>query len=158
MKVALTLDRMVYHQKPTTNEAALITKRLRKAELTVREFAPLLVYPFGFSFTPAVYSVDGNRTNKNWVSQQIFAIDIDSKLPFETALARAKEYEIAPSFVYATFSSDDNNNKYRLLWVMAEVVTDVRVREVIQAQLMAIYPEADSSVKMPPGYFMAESV
>jgi hypothetical protein len=147
MKVALTLDRMVNHQKPTTNEAALITKRLRKAELTVREFAPLLVYPFGFSFTPAVYSVDGNRTNKNWVSQQIFAIDIDSKLPFATALARAKEYEIPPSLVYATFSSDDSNNKYRLLWVMADVVTDERVREVIQAQLMAIYPEADPSCK-----------
>jgi hypothetical protein len=147
MKVALTLDRTVNHAKPTNTQAALITKRLRKAELVIGEFAPLVVFPFGFSFTPAVYSVDGNRTNKNWVSQQIFAIDIDSKLSFEAAIARAKEYEIIPALVYATFSSDESNNKYRLLWVMSDVVTDTRVREVIQAQLMAIYPEADPSCK-----------
>lgn len=151
MRVALTLDRTVNHQKPDKSEAARITYRLRKVEGEVGDIAPLLTLPYGFTFTPGVYSVDGKRTNESWLSQQVFAVDIDNKdglkLSFADALKRAKDYEIIPAFAYATFSSDETNDKFRMLWVMPEAITDMRVRNVIQAQLMAIYPECDVKCK-----------
>lgn len=147
MEVTVSLDRTVNLTKPTNASAALITKRLKPTTVTTEQLAKSLVLPYGYTFCPAVFSKDGVRRNDAWVSQQIFALDFDNGIAFEDVLKRAIDYGIIPNFAYTSFSANETNNKFRVVWAMNRVITDLRERNVIQDSLLRIFSECDSVCK-----------
>jgi hypothetical protein len=147
MNVTISLDRTVNSEKPASKEAGKITKRFVKTSMTVEQLATALVLPYGNTFCPAVYSVNGARSEATWDAQQVYALDFDNGITFEEVLARAIRFNIEPSFAYTSFSSNETNHKFRVVWVMDSVTKDSRTRNVNQASLMEIFSEADAHCK-----------
>lgn len=99
------------------------------------------------------YTVDGS-TNCAWLSSHMLGIDIDDGLPVEEALRRCERYSLYPTIVYPTFSYreklDDNGipiDKYRLIFIFDEPVTEVGTQKLLISMIMTIFPECDGACK-----------
>lgn len=168
MQVTVTINSVAVKEKPSNDQKVQseIIKGFEARIGDVEDLARNLVQPYSNSWCPAVFDRNGVRANDYWVSQQVFAIDIDNKiatgknkkeieltpddsryLSLSGAIERCKEYGIMPAFVYSSFSSKEYNNKYRIVFVLPIVIEDVRIRNVIQSALMKVFPEADKSCK-----------
>ena len=66
------LDNKQYTQKPQGNEVGKIQNRLKATDITIQELAHKLIR--GQSFKPSFLL---GRKEKDWVSQQLFALDFD---------------------------------------------------------------------------------
>ena len=76
----------------------------------------------------------------------MFALDIDSGITIDEVLNRCRCHHILPTFMYSTFSSN-NNDKFRLVFQTEFEINDIRVRDLIQLALMTLFKEADRSCK-----------
>ena len=147
--IKLSLDTVCWNRKPKGKpEIGAISLSIPKniVEISIEEFAKNVVQPYGKSWSPTIFK-DGIRSNDTFVSQQVFCLDIDEGLAFDDMLERCDKYNIIPAFVYTTFSSDYNNNKFRVVFVLEHNVEDKRVRELVQLALMKLFPEADKACK-----------
>lgn len=144
MKVRISLDTQTFENKPTKIETAHISNRIAKCieEIEVEEFASSVVQPNGKSFSGAVFA-NGERTNNSWKCQQVFALDIDGGITIEEMIDRCNKFNLKPAFIYTTFSSTEKNEKFRVVFVLSEVIDDIRVRNFIQKSLMKIFPQTD---------------
>ncbi|OZM56883.1 hypothetical protein CIB95_08925 [Lottiidibacillus patelloidae] len=146
-KVKVSLDVSGLEAKPQgESEIIRINNRIAKypKEIKVCELAEKIITPSARSFCPAVFT-NGSRKNANWQSQQIFALDIDEGLKVSEALQRCERYNINPIIVYATFRHTERHQKFRLLFLLNEELTDIRARDYVQKSLMYLFPEADSN-------------
>ena len=147
--IKLSLDTVCWNRKPKGKpEIGPISLSIPKniVEISIEEFAKNVVQPYGKSWSPTIFS-DGIRSNDTFVSQQVFCLDIDEGLAFDDMLERCDKYNIIPAFVYTTFSSAYNNNKFRVVFVLEHNIEDKRVRELVQLALMKLFPEADKACK-----------
>ena len=151
--VTLNLDSIDFNRKPTGKEIGAIQNRLDNniSTVDIEEFAKAVALE-GRTFKAA--AVEG-KTNHDWLSQDIFAIDIDNEygkkekehpyLSMEDAYKRCEKYNVMPIFIYPSFSSTPEFNKYRLVFRVPTTVTDLRVRRFMILALMEIFPERDKS-------------
>ncbi|EOU1666981.1 hypothetical protein ACSXCJ_09355 [Clostridium perfringens] len=151
--VTLNLDSIGFDRKPTGKEIGAIQNRLDNniSTIDIEEFAKAVALE-GRTFKAA--AVEG-KTNHDWLSQDIFAIDIDNEygkrekehpyLSMEDAYKRCEKYNVMPIFIYPSFSSTPEFNKYRLVFRVPITVTDLRVRRFMILALMEIFPERDKS-------------
>ena len=145
----ILLDKTNYNNKPSRNDAALITLRLNALEnstkLTIEEFAREITYPNGKSYCPAIFN--GSRSNENWISQQIFALDFDGGITFNEVRDQLKEYDLDCTFAYNTFSNTPELPKFRVVW-QTELIVDFNERNAIQFNLMHLFAKkADKACK-----------
>lgn len=153
LTVTLNLDNASFNKKPTGKEIGAIQNRLNNniSTLGLKEFANAVALE-GRTFKAAAIA---GKSNNDWVSQDIFAIDIDNKygekekkypyLPMEEAYKRCEKYNVMPIFIYPSFSSTPELNKYRLVFRVPSTITDLRVRRFTMLALMEIFPERDKS-------------
>ena len=146
--VKVSLDNQRFSSKPQGAAIAAISKRIANSieVITVSDLAKQLTAPNSRTFAPAVFS-DGERKNEKWVSQQVFPLDIDNGLKIDEALARCTEYKVMPAFIYTSFSHKEEHHKFRMVFLLDEELTDIRVRNYVQQMLMAIFPETDKQTK-----------
>lgn len=167
MNFIVQLDSTQYKQKPN-GEAAVIRNRLAKTpeiNISLSEFANVVAV-CGQTFSPAVLS--GGSNSNNWVKQQIFGIDIDNKnentstggenqspniLSVSDALQRCRIKGIEPALIYETFSSTNEQQKFRMVFVSPQIITDPFMRDCIQRAIMDIFPECDTSCKDRARFF-----
>lgn len=152
--VTVSLDTVGFDHRPTRQEAAEIHKRIatEKSTLTVEEFATLVSDPIdGRSFCPAIFSSEV-RERENWHGQQSHVRDFDATLPFSDAKDRCAKYDLGLAFAYETHSSL-NADRFRLVFVLPEPISDIRLWQIIQRALASIFPEADSSCHEPARMF-----
>ena len=144
--VDVMLDRKQYQSKPPRGDSAW--RRINYAlannreSINISELAHLLTQ--GCSFTPGVFS-GGKRTNDTWVQQQVFALDFDHDYRIEEFLAVSLKWGIKPTFMYPTFNHTEQAHRFRAVFVHDTVVTDMRLRYLIQGLLMLIFPKPGSS-------------
>lgn len=145
--IKCTFDIEKFKSKPDKEAAKRISNRIAKypVELTIEEIGKKLVQPNGCTFTPGVFT-EGKRRIANWKSQQIFGLDFDEGLTIEEVLERCEKYNLLPAIIYTTFSSV-NDNKFRVLFVLENEVTDFRIQKLIQLALMRIFSESDKACK-----------
>lgn len=155
-------DNVKFTQKPTGAEIGGIKNRLARTSpetINAQTFKECVLS--GMTFTPAV--LIGGCSAKNFSEQQLFALDIDnedktvkgkhdkvqakSPLTAETILERCKQWNIKPFFIYETFSSRENWQKFRIVFASETPVTDFKKAENIRLGLMNIFPECDSACK-----------
>lgn len=105
----------------------------------------------GYTFCPCTFI--GTKRQKNLVKQmQLFVLDFDGPkgtkdacvLSFDSAMARAKAYDLPVVIAYETMSSV-NFGRYRLVFEYNEPVFDNRMMELINRLLLCVFPEADQS-------------
>ncbi|WP_031517639.1 hypothetical protein [Desulfofalx alkaliphila] len=79
MMLKLCLDTQKLIEKPTEEEVSKIAARIgyHVKELSVKAFASSIIVPNGKTYSPSVFK-DGQRSIKNWISQQIFVVDIEN--------------------------------------------------------------------------------
>lgn len=97
MNIRLCLDNTPFNSKPNDIITAFISKKIAGNELTINinELAEI-VGNRGCTFTPVTFH-NQKRTNHNFKSQQIFALDFDGGVSFEEISNRAIEYNYISS-------------------------------------------------------------
>lgn len=151
--LTLNIDSVSYKEKPDKKQVGIIQKRIGecKKTITVEEFVQAI--ESGTSFKAA--ALNGNK-NADWESQQVFALDIDNdedsmarygRLMPEDAVKRFVDLGISPAFYYESYSSTEERPKFRIIFIVKNPVTDIRIRNAIQIALMTIMPEADKACK-----------
>jgi hypothetical protein len=97
------------------------------------------------AYCPAVFN--GGRSNDNWVSQQIFALDFDNGFTPEEAIDRLDLYSLSAQVIYTTFSDTPEKRKFRLVFILDTNITKKDTRDWIVTKLLGLFPEADKAVK-----------
>ena len=145
MKHCLTLN-LTNQLTEKPKEVGVISKNLKDVkELTIREFADYI--KDGYAFTPANFG-GRNRTNSNWISQSVFALDFDSGVTPEFINRLLQdEYKIIPNVIYTSFSDSPEKRKFRVVIFIDKVIDCNDTRKLIQEGLMNITKEADKSCK-----------
>ena len=120
MNIKCMVDKTYYNNKPTGAEVGAIQNRLKATDITIKDLAKELVV--GCSFRPAFLN---GKSNDDWISQQIIALDFDKDTTIDEELNRCKELNILPSFGYTSFSHTKNHHKFRLVFVLDKEVIDI---------------------------------
>jgi len=146
------IDTIPYTTKPK-DSISIIKPRLQSnstiKDVTLQELINLI--KSGYSISPAIMS--GGAKAENWTEQHLFMVDIDNdkatapQLAPSEALAICKANNLQPSFYYYSFSHSEDKPKYRLCFVMDEVITDATTRVVIIEPLISLFPQSDTSCK-----------
>ena len=131
-----------YKQKPTGLEVAHIQKSLKPTSIDIRTLAEGMSN--GCTFKPAFLN---GTTSKEFISQEIFALDFDDGFTIDEALNRCKQKNILPAFGYTSFSHKPEHHKFRLIFHSDKVIKDCKERDKVQLALMTIFPECDKVCK-----------
>lgn len=139
IKISTMFDNTLYAEKPKGEEIGKIKNRIEK-ELQVQEYTLkdfISNFANGMTIIPA-----GIKSNAktNWKSQQVFLLDFDNKdldnyKSVEEVLEYSKQIGLVPTCIYNTFSSTEEVNKFRLVYVFKEPITDLKLAEKIITEL-----------------------
>ena len=147
-RIKLHIDTMGFSQKPGSGEKGntigSIQWRTSRNIVTLTKEELVRRVLCGFSFIPGVCPIsEGRKTGaarqKDWVEQQVFALDLDGGIAMDEALARLNSLGVHPFFAYTTFSSIDKKERFRVVFVTSEVVVDRMLRDRLQATLMGLF-------------------
>jgi hypothetical protein len=140
---SIHLDPKCYtNRKTARNESSNISMALRKnpTEVTIEELA--IAVGKGQSFTPA--RLQGGHSDKNWVSQSLWAVDFDGGVDPAEIIQRFNQNSINPCLVYATLSDTPEKRKFRVVIQLDKTVTQEDVAKGITNLLYKhLFPEAD---------------
>ena len=161
MRLRCNVDRTSFGTKPGPEQIERIQCNLEKPqEIEAEELFQIICS--GGSFRPA--AVEG-KSDKGFVSQQIFAVDLDNatgkkpvpendRLTPEQAVERARAAGLKPNLVYPTFSDSPALRKFRVLFVMDRPVTDRLLRDRLADYVVNIFgAAADSKCRNPARLF-----
>lgn len=137
------LDSTQFNSKPTKEDVRLIQSNLRCSTIVSEQLAYYLSH--GCSFRPGI--LKNGLKQINWVSQQVFALDIDDGMSIPEAIAKLKELQINACFIYTSFSHTEEHHKFRIIFVSDCVITDAEIRDKLQATLMGVFHNIDPSCK-----------
>ena len=139
-KISLLIDKIEFKKKPIDYEIAQIKQRFNNVEcikeLTIEELFDYI--KTGHTFIPAV--LKGGTKNENWIQQQLVAIDVDNKekiIPPKEAVLLFKQHKINVLGYYHTFNSTEELPRYRLLFLLDEVITEPNKMKFIVETLNA---------------------
>lgn len=148
----LHIDKVAYSAKPKEH-ISIIKPRLQSDstifDVSIDEL--ITAIEKGYSISPAL--MRGGAKAENWTEQQLFMIDIDNDkknadiMTEAEALFICQENNIRPAFYYHSFSHSEDKPKYRLCFVMNEVITDTQTRALIINTLIDLFPQSDTSCK-----------
>ena len=148
----VSYDRQPFLSKPTSEEAAGISRRignnvLQIGQTNTEDFVKSIAEK-GHSFCPATFR-HGTRKKDYYEQQQLFALDFDNKgagekVSFEDVLKRAEKYDLPVLFAYDTFSSKEHD-RFRVVFLNDISIPKREVAEAMQLALGEIFPESDSS-------------
>ena len=151
MKVQSIIDTCQSHHKPTTDDLGHVSQiksrlkngKIKEQTISINELANKLIN--GYAVIPAI--LQGGASDDNFISQQVFMVDIDNKdkiLTKDDALRICGD--VKPSFIYATFSYSDEVPKYRVVFILDKVITSKEQRDYIQKYFIDLFDNyADKS-------------
>lgn len=150
-KFKLHIDKIGYKNKELAKkEFGIIKNRVQRDSPPVEVPLKVVVEELqkGKSVSPAV--MKGTK-EKDFIEQQVFMVDIDNKrtdipiLTVEEALSICEKNHLPLALYYFSFSHTTKLAKYRLVFVMNEVVKDNTLRLIIIKSLIALFEQADTS-------------
>lgn len=147
--VNVMLDSKGFKRKPVGNEIASISNRIVKQEASLPIDELALAIKDGKTFAPATFkSMNGTvkRNKECWYSQQVVALDFDEGMTLNEALEDTF-FKKNAAFIYTTFSHTESKHKFRVVFVLSELVTNYRIVESLLMELMVMYPQADKTCK-----------
>lgn len=96
----------------------------------------------GQTFVPSTFA--GSRKLANWNGQQIIALDFDDKDTTINAITKlATENNLHWNFGYKTFSHTEEHHRFRLIFILDKIITDIDQMKLIANYYKEIFPTAD---------------
>lgn len=156
-KVLINIDTVGYSNKPES-DFGFINNRVAGniEELSLDDFADR-VGNQGQAFTRAL--VNGARRKENFVQQKMLVLDFDqnkgNEISYDEFCDRCTEYNLPFAFTYKTFSFDGRNRyfKFRAVFFMNILITDVNFAEAVNILFQRIFPESDKACTDIPRMF-----
>ncbi|MDD3187795.1 MAG: phage/plasmid primase, P4 family [Bacilli bacterium] len=151
-KIKLHIDSICYTYKPKEFIAAIKTRT--QNQYNVGEYSIYEIKDYverGYTISPGIMR-NGIKA-ENWTEQQLFLIDIDNDIKdcpiitVDEALEICKQKNLKPNFYYYTYSSMEKKPKYRLGFIMEEIVFEENKRRIIQETLTSLFTQSDKSTK-----------
>ncbi|WP_287713001.1 hypothetical protein [Blautia sp.] len=134
-KIKCTFSAVRHERKP---EPKLVQMDLKPTDITIEDLADALCN--GASFRPAVLY---GRKASDWKQQQLFGLDFDHNATIEEKYNKALSLGLTPCFLYTTFSHNENEHKFRMIFCNDSVINDGDYRDKLQATLMGIIGDVD---------------
>ncbi len=158
-----------YDKNKLKQWAAAIKNRIlnHPRELTVEELATYLINGHTTILGHLAYAEeDKNKesvsaSSKHWVSQQVFAVDVDNEISiidktnnrkktkvktvgdkyitYQKALDICTSKGAPPAFIYTTYSHEEDHHKYRVLFVLDKEITSIDERKKVVASLLELF-------------------
>ena len=151
-EIQLSLDSVPFTSKPKGSEIGEVSNRLGDSTVAVStDELPEITKKIGeqgYSFCTATFT-NGRRSKKNFLQQQLFALDFDNSDPKrrtatpDEVLNRCNSLGIPVTAMYDTFSSTKGNPRFRALFLNDAPIADKRLVADMSRMLGAIFPEAD---------------
>lgn len=159
--VVVQMDSISYKRKPKYYEIPEISNRIARPDNIVNTSIKHIIDEFkkGKSLLSSI--VSGRRIKANFVETQLILLDFDNckkingvyeKFPpekyisFDDMLKNSFVQNYA-TCIYKTYSHTEEINRYRILFVLEEVVRDSNVLNSILDTMLNIFPTADKSCK-----------
>lgn len=169
----LNLDAVKYSSKPSGAGVGALSKRIRNS---LTEVSPIqLAMALGSGQTMLAGAYNGSLNSKDFISSQVIAIDFDNEYPrgHELEGQRYLDSETDPryqyldtkkvlkddftlgsaSFLYKTYNYSTNHEKFRLVFILSDYITNVEEYKEIYSRLLEKYPSADKVVGQPNRIF-----
>jgi hypothetical protein len=150
------IDNLKYNNKPTGKEIGSIVNRLGReenvVEISVKELANKIIE--GYSIKPAICG----RKQDEWQEQQVFMVDVDDGLTIEQAINKSREIDIVPTFIYTSFSHTEKKHKFRLVFVVDEIITNIDEALAIQNILNKLFNADEHCKNLNRIYFGGRSI
>lgn len=130
-------------EKPKEGKVGKISNRITQhtQEVTPAKLAKMATAPHSRTWMPGI--MNGGRKSDNWAHQQVVAIDIDRGLSLGQAIERLKSFDLSITFAYSTFSSSEKNDRYRMVIVLQEVISEEQKFRRLSNALKYLFPEMD---------------
>ncbi|HBI61479.1 MAG TPA: hypothetical protein DDY31_09745 [Lachnospiraceae bacterium] len=146
MKVYVSIDEASFHRKPTGNE--IIKMKYRTAgnwrQMELKELADINGNK-GHAIIPA--HLAGGISAKHCVAMQIVALDFDHGCSFADIKNRCDAMGLAITYAYHTFSSSSEEEKFRVIFVLEELLDDNFVINMLLLIFQNLFPGCDHSCK-----------
>lgn len=137
----VTIDKNAQAGKPPKKEIGKISNRLVDAfELSTETLSKYLVAPYSYTWCPATFN--GRRSNKNFTSSQLIALDFDSGITPEEVTSKLAEYSIKPNIIYSTFSDSPELRKFRVIIVLPEPLTDSKEYKTVLVSFINFFKDS----------------
>ena len=146
MRVHVSMDEVAYDRKPDKSEIGKMKYRIARnwKEVELEELADRNGNK-GHTIVPAHLS--GGISAKNCVAMQIFALDFDHGCSFADIKGRCDAMGLKMAYAYHTFSSSAVEEKFRVVFVLEEVLEDRFIINMLLHIFQHIFPEGDRSCK-----------
>ena len=146
MKVKISMDKVSLQSKPKENK--IVETRERTAsnwtEIELKKLAYLNGRK-GHTIIPA--HLQGGTKAENCTEMQILALDFDCGCTFSEIKNRCDSMGLNITYAYHTFSSTEEHEKFRVIFVLDVPETDTFIIKVMLNMLIKIFPECDTSCK-----------
>lgn len=139
-----SISTLAYNSKPEKSQIGSITNSFLCKETNIKDLAEKISK--GHTFAPAIFK-NNNRTNDNFLSTQVFALDFDDNQDPEEKIKIFASYNIKVNILYYSFSHTIEHKKFRLVFVFDTVINDRKIRDKIQIAFMQIANDSDKSCK-----------
>jgi len=151
MKFKITTDNTPRLVKPADAVIGTVSKNMRNiVELDCQELSDRLAQ--GQSWTPAVLDGKGTK-DKNWVNQQVWALDFDNGSTPEEVIETAAKEGLIINVLHPSFTDTPEKRKFRAIFVLDTIVEDVKLAKAITETLMSVIGKADEVCKNPARLF-----
>lgn len=145
MKVQMAVDEMSYKTKPKNGyDYDKIKERTRYnwTQVDIEEAANLIGNK-GHAFLPG-HLVNGKKAS-NCMGMQIFALDFDDGTTFVEIQEKCRLLQLPISFAYHTFSSSDQKERFRVVFVHETLIDDQFIIKLTMQMFHHIFRKSDKS-------------
>ena len=143
--IDVCLDSTGYESEPVGSEIGQINNRIGKGSYSLN--CPVSFYNFvhnvgqhGHTFSPSTFN-DETGSEKNFEQMQLLVLDFDGGVSHEKVRNRANQYNLPIMFSYETFTSENNNEKFHVVF-MNDVSIEEKCTKLLKHALMQIFPMA----------------
>ena len=146
MNVKLMVSKHCYPIKPEGLQVGSIRNDMRPVLIDERGLFDALSK--GRAWMPSY--MEGRHIRDNWISQQAIGLDFDGKVKKispKAVIKRLSSVDIHPAIIHDTYSSTEENRRYRLVLFLDEECEDPDVMEMALHRLAQFFPESDQSCK-----------
>ena len=91
--------------------------------------------------------MEGGAKNINFKCAYMLSLDFDNGIYIKDFLENAKDLGLEPTFIYETFSSTSDFNRFRAIWKLNEPIEIAQLKTALQLMLIEVFNDCDSACK-----------
>ena len=91
--------------------------------------------------------MEGGAKNINFKCAYMLSLDFDNGISIKDFLENSKDLGLEPTFIYETFSSTDDFNRFRAIWKLKVPIEIAQLKTALQLMLMEVFRDCDNACK-----------